>query len=68
MTTSPNLVSFKELPLADLRAQATLNVEANQFSAQSWVNNAKKCAEDAAVAEREDRQEEAFVKYLKACG
>jgi hypothetical protein len=64
----PVPVSYRGMALVELRAQATINKEANQYSAQSWMNNAKKCAEEAAVAERDGEQEEAFVKYLKACG
>jgi len=61
-------VSYKDLKLSDLRALAALEKNANQYSAQSWMSHAKKCADEAALAEREGRQEEAFVKYVKACG
>jgi hypothetical protein len=61
-------VSYKDMKFADLRAQAALDKDPNQYSAQSWMSHAKKCADEAALAEREGRQEEAFVKYVKACG
>jgi hypothetical protein len=64
----PVPVSYRDMALVDLRAQAKIDKDANRYSAQSWMSNAKKCAEEAATAERNGEQEEAFVKYVKACG
>jgi hypothetical protein len=68
MTQSPPPASLKDLTLAELRTKAKLQIDPNQYSAKSWITNATKSAEEAAIAEQEDRPEEAFVKYVKACG
>lgn len=65
---SSSSASFRDLSLPELRAKARIKVNANDFSAKSWLHNASRAAAEAQTADAQDRIEDAFVGYLKACG
>lgn len=68
-SSTPASTPYRSLSLSDLRDRSKIRVSSpNDYSAKSWLVNARRCASEARIADTQNRIEEAFVGYLRACG